>query len=318
MPTSVAPAISSLPGYRHELGVYASDDEFGDLVCPFALGGVLNSEPVVFAYDPPKMALLTRWLPESPRISFVTSASSYETPARALVAWRRTVEDHLAAGARRVRIAGNVPHPGYGRTYSGWDRYEAAIERAWGDLPVLAACLYDARLAPADVIERAVRQHRHIIDRHGAHRLNKAFVPADRLCDFLAPPPDVLQASAPTLELVDPIPRAVRVAVGQSSDDLTATQRDDLVLAASEAVVNALVHGKPPVVVRIWLGERRVIVDVHDKGEGPTDPLAGLLARPVSSESGRGLQLVHQLELDVALIARDDGFTLRMRAGDAA
>jgi hypothetical protein len=81
----------------------------------------------VFAYDPFKTELLHRWLPDAPGITYVSDPSPYGMPARALAGWRRVVEGHLAAGARRVRIAGNVPHPGYGRPYAGWDRYEAAV-----------------------------------------------------------------------------------------------------------------------------------------------------------------------------------------------
>src|SRR5579859_2527825 len=99
-------------GYLHQLGIYSSDDEFLALVTRFALDGLEAGEPVVFAYDPHKVGLLQRWLPDTPYITYVTDTGPYAAPAKALLAWRRVVEDHLAAGAPRVRIAGNVPHPG--------------------------------------------------------------------------------------------------------------------------------------------------------------------------------------------------------------
>lgn len=316
MASTVSSERPSAEGYLHELGIYASDEEFRDLICPFALGGLAAGEPVVFAYDAAKMALLQEWLPESPNISYVTDTAPYATPGRALAGWRRVVEDHLAAGATRVRIAGNVPHPGYGRPYAGWDRYEAAIDRAWGDLPVWAPCLYDARIAPIDVLETAMRRHRRLVAPDGTHRLNDAFEPSDRLSDFLTPQADPLEAATPTIELTDPTPAAARAVVGYAAEELDDGQRDDLVLAASEAVTNALLHGAPPVTVRIWIGDGRVVVNVHDEGVGPTDPLAGLLSGGVDTESGRGLSLAHQLGIDVALIADQRGFTLRLRAGN--
>jgi anti-sigma regulatory factor (Ser/Thr protein kinase) len=315
-----ATASSELPtaeGYLHELGIYASDEEFRDLVCPFGLGALEVGEPVVLACDPHKMELLQHWLPDAPSISYVTDTSPYATPAKALVAWRRVIEDHLAAGAPRVRIAGNVPHPGYGRSYAGWDRYEAAVNRALGDLPVWASCLYDARIAPADVLETATRLHHHVFDRNGTHRANDSFEPVGRLADFLTPPLDPLESTAPTVELIDPTPLAARVAVRHVTERLSADQRHGLVLATSEAVTNALLHGIPPVRLRIWLGVGRVVINVHDEGNGPINPLAGLCSSEDESEAGRGLSLAHQLDIDVALIAAGDGFTVRLGAGNS-
>jgi hypothetical protein len=55
------------------------------------------------------------------------------------------------------------------------------------------------------------------------------------------------------------------------------------------AVNNAQLHGRPPVVVRVWSAPRRVAITVTDTGTGPTDPYAGLLPRPASPDGGLGL-----------------------------
>ena len=89
-------------------------------------------------------------------------------------------------------------------------------------------------------------------------------------------------------------------------------------LAASEAVTNALIHGVAPVTVRIWIGEDRVVVAVHDEGDGPADPLVGLLQHTdKGTSSGRGLWIAHQLDIVVALFAVGTGFTVRLRADRA-
>ena len=150
-------AASTVTGYVREIGFYSSDQEFHDLITPFAFGGLEAGEPLLFAYDEHKTCLLRDWLPDDPGFTYIPDAGAYATPAKALGSWRRLVEQHLAAGAPRVRIAGNVPHPGYGQPYSGWDRYEAAIDRALGDLPVSAPCLYATRIAPVEVLETALR-----------------------------------------------------------------------------------------------------------------------------------------------------------------
>lgn len=302
-------------GFVHELGVYRSDDEFRQLVAPFALGGLDAGEPVLFAYDAYKTELLRRWLPRAPGIFYVSEASSYATPAKALAAWRRAVEDRLDAGARRVRIAGNVPHPGVGQPYAGWDRYEAALDRALGDLPVWAPCLYDVRIAPADVLMAAGQLHRYLLDHAGTHRANERFDPCRRLADFLAPAHDPLESTTPAFEAVDPTPQALRPAVRRATRGLAAEQQSDLLLAATEVVTNALLHGVPPVRVRIWSGDGRVVVRVDDRGAGPADPCTGLLPPQELSDGGRGLWLVHQLDLDVALSVERDGFAVRLGAG---
>lgn len=303
-------------GYVHELGVYGTDDEFRKLILPFALGGLEDREPILLAYDPAKTSMLRRSLPKVPEITYVPT-SPYTTPARALSAWRQTVEEHLAAGARRVRIAGDVPHPGHGQPYAGWDRYEAAVDRTLGGLPVWASCLYDARITPPDVLSMARRLHHDLLDGDGGRQGNEGFDPCGRLADFLAPPLDPLESTAPVFASVDPTPQAMRAAVRRAAEaeGLADDQQGDLVLATSEAVTNALLHGVPPIWARVWRGHDRVVVGVHDLGTGPTDPLAGLLPPQDGAYGGRGLWLTHQLDIDVALSVEGGGFAVRLSAG---
>ena len=66
-----------------------------------------------------------------------------------------------------------------------------------------------------------------------------------------------------------------------------------------------------------WTGPDRVVVRVHDHGPGPADPLTGLVPAPGGSAgAGFGLWLIHQFtNIDIALLAAADGFTVRLRAG---
>jgi anti-sigma regulatory factor (Ser/Thr protein kinase) len=308
------------PGYVHEVGFYGSDEEFADLILPFAQGGIDNDEPMVFAYDPATTALLRQWLPDTAPVSYITDTGHYATPAKALRAWRSLVESKLAAGAQRVRIAGNVPHPGYGMSFAGWDRYEAAVDRALGDLPVWAPCLYDTRIAPTDVIERAASLHHTRRHLDGASRRNDRYAPPRGLADFLRADPDPIEQRAPLLQLTDPTPAAARAAItALLAGRVVAQQCEAILVATSEAVTNAILHGAPPVSVRGWLADGRVVICVHDRGAGPADPLAGLVPRgEQGAESGRGLWIAHQLDIDVALIPGADGFTVRLRTQTGA
>ena len=136
-----------------------------------------------------------------------------------------------------------------------------------------------------------------------------------RLFEGLPPAPDPLEASTPIVELTGwpaADTRHVLAQIGRSR--IADTALTDLIIGASEAVNNALLHGEPSVTVRIWATPDRIVVSVHDPG--PADPLAGLVpAAHSTSNPGLGLWVMHQLDIDTALIHTDDGFTVRLRAG---
>ena len=315
--TGVGVLLMTATGYVHEIGLYGSDEEFRAIIEPFARDGLADGEPVVFAYEPHKRALLQQWLPDSPQITYITDVGPYATPAKALGSWRALVSRHLDAGASRVRIAGDVPHEGYGRPYAGWDRYEAAVDRALGDLPVWAPCLYDRRIAPESVVARALALHRRVLTNDGGHVENQDFHHHGSLADFLPPPADPLEATAPLIDVLGPGLGAARAAVKTAGAGLLAADvAHALLLAVSETLTNAYQHGQAPVRLRLWADAGRVVVEVHDAGPGPSDPLVGLFGSPSSDEAGRGLWLTHCLDLDVALRGGDDGFTVRIRAGE--
>jgi anti-sigma regulatory factor (Ser/Thr protein kinase) len=139
------------------------------------------------------------------------------------------------------------------------------------------------------------------------------------LRDFQTLPPatDPLEQTTPTIELADSSPAQARRALTRIGRGRVAdTILDDLLLGVSEAVTNALVHGRAPATVRIWATPDRIVISVHDHGRGPADPLAGLVrAASTAATPGLGLWLIHQLDIDVALQHADDGFTVRLRGG---
>ena len=96
---------------------------------------------------------------------------------------------------------------------------------------------------------------------------------------------------------------------------LDATDIEHLVFAVSEAVTNALTHGRPPVRFRLWSAPDRIVATVTDRGDGPADPFAGLLPVTDTCSAGLGLWLTHQLCSHVTLDTTDDGFTIRLVVG---
>ena len=144
-------------GHYHEAGFYGSDAEFAALIVPFAEEGIAAGEPVIIGYDDRKSGLLRSWLTDPSAVAFIGDQGLYATPARAIATYRRLFEFHVAMGAGQIRIAGDVPHPGNGGRFEGWDRYESAVNTVWQDFPVWGRCLYDTATAPQAVLDVAER-----------------------------------------------------------------------------------------------------------------------------------------------------------------
>jgi anti-sigma regulatory factor (Ser/Thr protein kinase) len=307
------------PGRSHEVGFYRSDAEFGALIVPFAEEGSAAGQPVILGYDDRKASLLRSWLYDPGAVTFIADNNLYATPARAIASYWEIFEELTTAGATQIRIAGDVPHEGNGGRFAGWDRYESAANTVWNQFPVWSRCLYDATTAAPRVLDIAARTHPRIVLPSGQYLASSRYQdPAD--FEPLLPDPDPLEDSVPAIVMSDPSPAQVRhvlTSIGGGRVPDTALQ--DLMIGVGEAVSNARRHGCPPVTARIWAGSGRILVHVHDTGAGPGDPLAGLVpvwGRPGSREGG--LWVIHMLELDVALIRSQDGFTVRLATGHAA
>jgi anti-sigma regulatory factor (Ser/Thr protein kinase) len=307
-------------GCVHEAGFYGSDDEFRALIVPFVEDGLAAGEPVIIGYDERKADLLRSWLPDSSAVTFLGGQSLYASPAGTIASYSKLFDGYLTEGASRIRIAGDVPHPGNGGRFEGWDRYEAALNTVWDDLPVWALCLYDTATAPAAVLEVVEQTHPRIALPGGSRRGGRGYLDPS---DFrgLPVPPDPLERTAPAAEFLAGSAAEARHALDKAGRGLVADEiLQDLLIGVSEAVSNALLYGQPPVTVRIWAGPGRLVVSVHDQGDGPADHLAGLVPTPhrgTGQGMGLGLWVMHQLGLDVALCYGDDGFTVRLSGGEA-
>jgi anti-sigma regulatory factor (Ser/Thr protein kinase) len=304
-------------GNFHEAGFYASDAEFLALIVPFVVGGTAAGEPVVIGYDARKCALLRAALPEPDRVTFIEDTRLYASPARAIEAYRRQFELHVAAGAEQIRIAGDVPHEGNGGRFDGWDRYESAVNAVWQDYPVWSRCLYDTTTVPADVRDVVERTHRRLGTPDGGAVTSPRY---QEVGDFKGLPPalDPLEYTTPALVLPNASLKQTRRRVAEVADGpISGETLDDLLFALSEAVVNAQLYGAPPTTVRVWTTTGRVVLHVHDTGPGPTHPLTGLVPAPEGAGgAGLGLWLSHQLStIDIALLTGAEGFTVRLRGG---
>ncbi len=305
-------------GHFHEAGFYGSDAEFAALIVPFAEEGTAAGEPVILGYDDRKSDLVRSWLTDPSAVDFIGDKSLYATPARAIATYRRLFESHVAAGAGQIRIAGDVPHPGNGGRFEGWDRYESAVNTVWQDFPVWGRCLYDTTTAPAAVLDVVERTHPRIVSPSGQRRTSDRYQDA-LVFEGLPYAPDPLEDSAPLAELVNRPAADARHTLAQiGRGRIPAATLQDLLIGVTEAVTNAHRHGHPPATVCIWAAGDRIVVTVHDTGHGPADRLAGLVPAPSRTPDrglglGLGLWVMHQLDIDVALSHTGDGFTVRLR-----
>jgi anti-sigma regulatory factor (Ser/Thr protein kinase) len=315
---------SGARGYVHECARYASDAQFLAVVVPFLSDGVRAGEPTVAALGPANQRLVRGALGGGPGIHFLAAEDQYARPALTIRRYRELFAGFVAAGASRIRLVGDVPHPGTGVPWDGWARYEAASNSVYRDYPLWGLCAYDTRTAPAGVLAEVNRLHPHLASPGGYARNPDFTDPRAFLRERTDHWQDPLELSQPTVELVDPTPQAARAAVLANTHHSGLSEEDTngLVLAASEAVGNALRHGCAPVRLRLWTAAERVVLTVTDAGAGPSDPYAGLV--PLGHDGGPGvdadprrlgLWLTHQLCAYVGMHAGPDGFTLRLVAG---
>ena len=299
-------------GYFHETAFYGSDDEFVAIVGPFLRDGVAAGEPTIVACAPANTALL-REAVDCTGVRFLAGSGRYVRPGPTIHAYRSMFGDLVAAGADQIRVVGDVPHPGVGMDWHGWARYEAAINIAYDEFPLWGLCPYDTRTAPASVLDDVACTHPHVASASGHHHSDRYLDPASFLDARSPPPVDPVELTEPHTIVLDPDPRSARAALHEAGVErvLGVTGAANLALATSEAVTNALVHGRPPTTLRLWVSDDRVITTVTDRGPGPSDPFVGLVPAPTDQPGGRGLWIANQVCSDVAAF-HGDGFRLRL------
>lgn len=310
-------------GVRHETALYGSDEEFLAIVVPFLERGVQQGEPTLVGLTAPTTQLLRDTVGDVPGVVFLDDTDGARSrPAGLIRANREAFAAQVAAGARRIRVLGEVPHPGLGVPWGWWARYEAAVNHVYDDFPVWGICPYDTRTTPPDVLADVLRTHPHLTGAGGRSRSSpdyedpRAFLVRRQSADGDRPKSASLPETAvtPAVDVLDPPLPVTRELVRSAGQDarLTEAEIDDLVLVVSEGVSNAVAHGRPPVRVRFWTALRRVVALISDTGAGPADPFAGLLPARGSATGGFGLWIAHQLCSDVTLRRTDRGFTLRL------
>lgn len=302
----------------HAVSFYASEREWLDVCVSFCEAGLGNDEPIFAILTPPHAELLQAALDEPSRVVFLSREARYANPPEALRTLRDQCAEHLLGAAPPIRLVGEPPAPS-GLACDSWLRYEAAINHVVGGRSMRGLCLYPQQALSTGVQTELRRAHPVIVTPDGGHHPNADYrPPAAFTAHRVLTVSDPLEQHPAAIQLTDPHVATARHLVSDLAQfvDLEASDVDDLVLAVSEVVTNAIVHGRPPVCMRGWGVPRRVVLTVTDAGPGPDDPLAGLrLGASDAEHGGFGLWVAHQLCPELAMGATRDGFTVRLAAG---
>lgn len=323
--------IGPAPGaLRHEAGIYRTDAELVAIALPRLREGVAAGDPTLLIVGEHERRLLLDAAGGARGITVLDAAAHYGNPFRTLEATHRLLLDHLGLGRAPVRIVGQIPHAATG--WDGWARYEAAVNHVYAPLDVRALCLFDARSTPAEVLADVRCTHPHLAAGSGVGTVtagggsaggggvrvpNPAYVePAAFLDERARLGADPLEAGAPHVTRRNPTPAVARRVVAglAGTTALDEDTVDRLVLAVSELVTNATMHGVPPVDLRAWAGGDRLVVTVGDGGTGPADPFAGYLPQR-NGVGGMGLWIVNQACSSVGFVRGPEGFTARVTVG---
>ena len=294
--------------FRHELVLHDGPAELVELMVPFAREGAAAGEHVVVLGEPDFIDTFLTALPDL-ALHVVSEPRGERFPGRELHRAEQTLAG-LDRSRPGVRVINQMPAT-TGRQWLGWRRYEAAANVALAPYGAWAKCAHDlAHLDPLMVAELKA-SHPFVQTRTGGGRNADFDELGVHIDGFLDVPRHPVEDVEPTLMMVEPTAAAARHAVRDLAvrSGLSETAQECAILAASEAVTNGRIHGRPPVSLRAWAQSGRVTVAVSDNGTGP-HPLVGMLAAPSDGVSGRGMWMVHLLLPEVHHHRGTDGYTI--------
>jgi anti-sigma regulatory factor (Ser/Thr protein kinase) len=298
------------PGLLHTAIVVDDDEAFVSHVAPFLRDG-FDEGATLAVLNRRHWALLREELgADAARVSFTDCNDFYIRPIDALASYDAPLRRLTAEGSTSVRVAAEIP---LGATRSGWDdwmSYEAIVNHAFAHRPANILCAYDTNTAPDAVIDAVWRTHPHVVtdgDASGPHYHD----PADMITMFgRAPRRDLLLRSLPST-------RDATEFRGVLSAELAGARAPrtkilNMLVAASEAFDNAVMHGDGPTALRAGLVDGWFVCEIEDQGPGLDDPLAGYVPPEPGEPGRRGLWVARQLVSRLELIPAEPGLIVRL------
>jgi anti-sigma regulatory factor (Ser/Thr protein kinase) len=266
-------------GYRHVAGTGGPDERSAQALLPALRAGLDAGSPVVLACSPGLGAGLRAGLGTALGEGAVHVVDPEQLGGRApdALAGYTALLDRFTLGGTRLQLvtdSSGVATAGV----PAWLQTEALLNHVLADRDLDHFCVLDPHQLGADHAT-ALSCHPAVLS-DGAFAGNSAWrEPADVLRSLWTDPgPDPVESTPPTLHVADvgsvrDLRRALTASL--AAGPLDPDEAEDLVLAIDEVVVNAAEHGVPPVDVRLWVTEQRVLCAVADRGPGFEEPLAG-------------------------------------------
>jgi anti-sigma regulatory factor (Ser/Thr protein kinase) len=297
-------------GLVHEALFYDDLDGYLAGTTAFLSEGLERGEATMVAVPEPRTeALRSAMGADASAVRFVDMTELGCNPARIIPAVREWVE---AQATDRVRFIGE---PIWAERTAGEiceaTRHEALLNLAFAGAPVAIQCPYDTRRLDAAVVADAERTHPEVVcagHRHASPAYDDPHTVYAAREHPLSPPADGAQERPVTGDLAG-LRRFIRAHAEQAA--LDADRVTDLLIAATEAAANTLLHGGEPGVLRIWREDGDLVCEIADLGR-IEDPLVGRRVPDARAEGGRGLWLINQLCDLVQLRPAVDGLTVRL------
>ena len=304
-------------GFAHEALLYEGTDGFLEGTVPFVREGLEAGEAILVAVPAARADALRGALNgHSQDVLFADMAELGRNPGRIIPAWRDFVDEHTERGMPIRGIGEPVWPERTPAELAECQRHEALLNLSFGDDPAWTLlCPYDTTTLGEDVIAEAFRSHPVLWE--GGRRVRSDTYTDPRVslaghdADLSAPPADADRMAFERDDIATVRALVARHAVkARLADDRAA----DLVLAASEAATNSVLHGGGRGDLHVWREGATVVCDVRDRGR-IADLLAGRRRPSLEAVDGRGLWVVHQLCDLVEVRSLPDGTAVRFRIG---
>lgn len=243
---------------------YDADEDFLEGTFPFLDEGLERDETVLAVTCEHKTGLLREKF--GAQVRYVPPAAFYEHPARVVSRVLHQMETAAERG-RRVRLLAEPDWKGRADWETvEWLRLEALVNVALARTDGSIMCPYHASL-PRPVLDGARHTHP-LLARDGLPRDNPAYLdPAvfSAMCDPPLPPAPGHALEMPLRSADLREPRAL-ITVYAHRYGLAGHRLHQLLVALTEVATNALSHGEPPVLLRVWEERDALLCEVSDRG----------------------------------------------------
>ncbi|MQY06734.1 sensor histidine kinase [Actinomadura macrotermitis] len=304
--------------FSHRVLPYGGVEEFLAGALPFLREGVAAGDRVMAATCLGSEMLLRDALgAAADRVEFVQADTWYAHPSRTLADCLARAEEAAGQG-RRLRLLGEpVWTCRAPLEVLEWQRAEALANVALAHTGARLLCPYSARVLPAGVIAGARKTHPETV--RGAQAVpNPGYLDPwayNAACDREPLPPPPEHADGMRIDLVDLYWLRAYVADFARQTTLPEDALQRLLVAVTEVMTNATLHGAPPIHLRLWTEPAALVCEVRDAGDWNGGTGFGLLPPPSDGPGRFGLWAVRLLCSHVQIRTGRGATVVRLRVG---